>query len=203
MCTHLRPLIARQNTNYREAVCVEAHIACALYKLVNGVSLLTCSEMFGIGVSTASLVLKEVVLAITIVYKDMISWTAGERMLANMLDYKRICSLPSVHGAIDATYFEIKRPKAFLEDYYYFKSRKYAVSMQEVVGSRKRFTDICVGMPSSVNDSYILRRSHLYRGVTERGLMNRDTGMIDDIPPYIIGDKGYPCCWCLSNMKWP
>jgi hypothetical protein len=35
MCAHLRPLIARQNTNYREVVCVEARIACALYKLVN------------------------------------------------------------------------------------------------------------------------------------------------------------------------
>ena len=45
MCTHLQPLIARQNTNYRDAVYIEARIACALYKLVNGVSLLTCSAL--------------------------------------------------------------------------------------------------------------------------------------------------------------
>jgi hypothetical protein len=202
MCAYLRPLITRQNTNYREAVYVEACIACALYKLVNGVSLLTCSEMFGIGVSTAGLVLKEVVLAITVVYKDMISWPAGERMRANMLDYKRICGLPSVHGAIDATHFEIKRPKSYPEDYYYFKSEKYAITMQAVVDSKKRFTDICVGMPSSVNDSRILRRSHLYRVVAQRGLMNMDTGMLDDIPSYIIGNKGYPCLsWLLVPFK--
>ena len=197
MCTHLRPLIARQNTNYCEATCVEACIACALYKLVNGVSLLTC-----IGVSIAGLVLKEVVLAITIVYKDMISWPIGEKMRVNMLDYKRICNLSSVHGPIDATHFQIKRPKAFPKDYYYFKSGKYVVSMQAVVDSKKCFTDICVGMPGSINDSHILRCSHLYYAITQRGLMNRDTGMLDDIPLYIIADKGYPCLpWLLVPFK--
>ena len=61
------------DTNYHEAVCIEACIACALYKLVSRVSHMACSKIFGIGVSIAGLVLKEVVLAIIIVYKDMIS----------------------------------------------------------------------------------------------------------------------------------
>ena len=119
-----------------------------------------------------------------------------------MLDYKCICSLPSVHGTIDATYFEIKRPKSYPEDYYYIKSGKYAITMQVVVESRKRFTDICVGMLGIVNNNCILRHSHLYRIVTQRGLMNRDMGMLDDIPQCIIGDKGYPCLsWLLVPFK--
>lgn len=74
--------------------------------------------------------------------------------------------------------------------------------MQVVVDSRKCFTDVCIGMPGSVIDNRILRRSYLYRAVTQQGLLNIDTGMIDDIPPYIIGDKGYPCLsWLLVPFK--
>jgi hypothetical protein len=88
------------------------------------------------------------------------------------------------------------------EDYYYYKTSAYIVHMQAVVDSKKRFIDLCIGMPSSVNDSRVLRRSYLYRSVTQRGLMNVNTGMIDNVPPYLIGDKGYPCLsWLLVPHK--
>lgn len=57
-------------------------------------------------------------------------------------------------------------------------------------------------MPGSVIDSQILRRLHLYRVVIHHGLLNSDRDMIDNIPPYIIRDKGYPCLsWLLVPYR--
>jgi hypothetical protein len=33
ICEHLWPLIQRQNTKYRDAICIECRVACALYTL--------------------------------------------------------------------------------------------------------------------------------------------------------------------------
>jgi hypothetical protein len=57
---HLRPTISCRNTNYRDAVAVEAHVACAIYKLVHGCKYIQCSELFAISKSTIGLVLCEV-----------------------------------------------------------------------------------------------------------------------------------------------
>jgi hypothetical protein len=51
----------------------------------------------------------------------------------------------------------------FLDDYYYFKSRGYYILAQVVVDYKKRFTNICIGMLGSVNDSCVLHRFSLYK----------------------------------------
>jgi hypothetical protein len=191
---YLRPTISRRNTNYRDAVAVEARVACAIYKLVHGCKYVQCSELFAIGKSTVGLVLREVVLAINVVYMNLVSWPVGEKMQSHMLEFRQLCRLPSVHGAIDGTHFEIKKQVQYLEDYFYYQTNAYVVHMQAVVDSRKRFIDLCIGLPTSIYD--------LYMSVTQRGLLNVQTGMIDNVPPYLIGDKGYPCLsWLLVPHK--
>jgi hypothetical protein len=71
-----------------------------------------------------------------------------------------------------------------------------------VVDAQKRFTDIYVGLPGSVNDSRILKKSGLYRRVVNGGLLSDDLHHTADIPPYILGDKGYPLLpWLLTPFK--
>jgi hypothetical protein len=123
-------------------------------------------------------------------------------MRSNMLDFTRISGMPSVHGIIDCTHVAIAKSHSYPEDYYYFRSSKYYVVVHAVVDAKKNFIDLCVGLPGSVNDSRVLRRSHLYRAVTQRGLLNIDRSTIDNFPPYIIGNKGYPCLsWLLVPHK--
>jgi hypothetical protein len=103
---HFRPVISRRNTNYRDCVPAEARVACMIYKLVHGCKFMHCSELFAIGKSIVGLVLREVVLAINFVYRNLVSWPGGEKMHSNMLEFRRLCGLPSVHGAIDGTHLK-------------------------------------------------------------------------------------------------
>jgi hypothetical protein len=62
-----------------------------------------------------------------------------------------------------------------------------------VVNCKKRFTDVFVGLPGSVNDSRVLREFALYRKVENHGLFAYDPRFFQHgFPPYLLGDKGYP-----------
>jgi hypothetical protein len=52
LCSALKPYIERRDTRYWCAIPVEIRVTAALYKLAQGVNILTCSEMFTIGCST-------------------------------------------------------------------------------------------------------------------------------------------------------
>jgi len=60
-------------------------------------------------------------------------------------------------GAIDEMQVSIAKPDHSVADYYYFKSGGYNMNCQAVVGLDKRFMDLYIGMPSSTNDSRMLR----------------------------------------------
>ena len=65
--------------------------------------------------------------------------------------------------AIDRTHFDIKKPTIALEDYFYFKIGGYSMHCQAIIEKNKRFLDVYVGMPGSMNDSCVLKGSTLYR----------------------------------------
>lgn len=67
--------------------------------------------------------------------------------------------MPSVHGAIDCTHVAISKPTAFVEDYFYFKIGGYSIVAQAVVDCKKRFTSPFVGLPGSVTNNRVLRKS--------------------------------------------
>jgi hypothetical protein len=73
---------------------------------------------------------------------------------------------------------------------------------QAVVDANKLFTSVYVGLLGSVNDQCVLRKSGLWQQVVQGGLMNVDSGYQDGIPPYLLGDKGYPLLnWIIVPFK--
>jgi hypothetical protein len=81
-----------------------------------------------------------------------------------MNDFKLWCGLFNVQGAIDGTNLYISKPfMPFSKDYYYLKYGAYFVVAQAMVDYKKTFTDICVGMPRSVNVSHELHMFVLYK----------------------------------------
>ncbi len=45
----MRPFISKQGTKYKKIILVHIQVSCAIYKLAQGVNILTCSELFAIG----------------------------------------------------------------------------------------------------------------------------------------------------------
>jgi len=71
------------------------------------------------------LVLQEIVRAINIVFKSLISCLVGQKMEVVMMDFKYWCGLPSMHGTINNTHISISKPKlTFVTDYYYHKNQR-------------------------------------------------------------------------------
>jgi hypothetical protein len=68
---------------------------------------------------------------------------------------------------------------------------------------KRRLIDICVGMLGNVNDSRVLHRFLLYKQVQLHGLFDIIRGSCKDIiPPYLLGDKGYPLIiWIMMPFK--
>jgi hypothetical protein len=199
---HIHPLIGKQDTNFRGCVPTRTRVAGALFKLAHNSHHVVVTELFGLGRAIVGTILQEVVGVINIVFGTLIRWPEGEDMEDVVSDFRAISQMPSVHGAIDCTHITISKPKVCPEDYFYYKQGAYTIVLQAVVDAQKRFTDIFVGLPGSVNDSCILKKSGLYRRVLNGGLLSDELHHTADIPPYILGDKGYPLLpWLLTPFR--
>jgi len=76
----LRPHVQCQHTKYRVAILVLVCLACTLFKLTHGASLLICSGMFAVGKSTVSMMLREVVHTINDTLRHEIAWPTGDKL---------------------------------------------------------------------------------------------------------------------------
>ena len=187
----LQPIVQRKDTKYRLAIPVVIRVACCLFKLTHGASLLICSEMFAISKSTVSAILREVVHAINDSLRHELSWPIGQRMQETQQKFYDLCGLPRVVGAIDGTHISISKPIQGPADYFYFKSGGYTLKCQAFVDSEKRFTNLYLGMPGSTNDSRVLRSSSLF-DLGMRNCLVDDEDAIHGFTPYLISDLGYP-----------
>jgi hypothetical protein len=202
LCSRLRPHIEKQDAKYRQAIPVEVRVCCCLYKLAHAPSLLQCSESFAIGKSTVGLVIREVVAAINRVYANVIHWPRGQEMRKVMLEFKKWCGIPSIHGVIDCTHIGISKPTEFPEDYYYFKKGLYSIVAQAVVDCKKQFMSLFVGLPGSVNDTHVLWKSALWDHVMNCRLLHPDSGCLKSVPPFLLADKGYPLLsWLMTPFR--
>lgn len=197
----LRPHIERQNTHYRLAIPPIVRVACTLFKLCQGASLLLCSEFFAIGISTTSGIIRAVVKAVNDELRSEISWPIENRLQLIMAQFREFSGLPGVVGAIDGTHFHIRKPNDSPADYFYFKSGGFTMQCQALVDRDKKFLDISVGMPGSTNDARQLRRSMLYRRATTTNLFD-PADSIEGFTPYLVGDKGYPILpWLITPYR--
>jgi hypothetical protein len=197
----LSPHIRRRNTPYRLAIPTVVRLSCTLFKLAQGASLTICSELFAVGSSIVSSIVHDTVRAINIVLRDQIAWPRGTQLQQTQVDFRELCSLPAVVGAIDCTHIHIAKPAVGPEDYFYFKSGSYSLNCQVVVDSKKRFLDLYLGMPGSTNDARVLRRSTLYRLAMHENLFDLRHA-VDGFPPFLLRDSGYPLLpWLMTPHR--
>ena len=186
----LMPIVKKKDTKYRLAIPMLVRVACTLFKLTHDASLFICSELFAIGRSTVSLLLRDVVQAINITHRSEIAWPTGDKLIETEGGFHDLCGLPGVVGAMDGTHVSNCKPRNGSTDYFYFKSSGYTLNCQAVVDCNNRFLDLFLGMPGSTNDVRVLHRSFLYN----KGMhgMLWDAGVsFEGFSPYLLVDSGY------------
>jgi hypothetical protein len=117
----LRLHVQKQDTKYRLTVPVLIRLACTLFKLTHGASLLLCSEMFAVGKSIVSMILREVVNGINEALRHEISWLLGNKLRETQEEFRRLCGLLAILGTIDGMHISISKPKYGPTDYFYFR----------------------------------------------------------------------------------
>jgi hypothetical protein len=71
-----------------------------------------------------------------------------------------------------------------------------------VVNNQKTFTDVYVGLLSSMNDNQVLKKSWLYKCALQGSHFYMVVGSQDGLPPYLLKDKGYPLFpWLMTLHK--
>lgn len=110
----LKAGLEKKDTNYYSAIPALVRVACSLFKFCHGSSLLLCNELFAVEQSTVSIMLCDFVEEVNIVFRFEISWPMGDTLFATAAGFYQLCSLPSISGTIDGTYFRIKKNLMFL-----------------------------------------------------------------------------------------
>jgi hypothetical protein len=100
----------------------------------------------------------EFVHAANDVFKNQIQWPQGGVLLNVLEGFKEISGWLETQGAIDVVQTHIQKPKlqCFVVNDYSFKSKGYNMQLQAIVNPKKQFLDVFVGMPSSLNDAWVL-----------------------------------------------
>lgn len=75
------------------------------------------------------IMLQEVVWAFSVVFNPAIKWHCGEAMIANMLEFRRLCSLPFVHRALDRVQIFIPKLRIPYGEDYYYKPEKHSMNV--------------------------------------------------------------------------
>lgn len=121
-----------------------------------------------------------------------IRWPQGPEINAARSKFPNV---PGAIGAIDVTQVTIKKPTKDSRDYFNRK-KKYSIGLQGTVLANKKFADIFVGEPGSLNDARTLRRSDLYHrcDIHRAALLPNNA--------FIIGDCAYPSLpWLIPIYK--
>ncbi|XP_047143531.1 uncharacterized protein LOC105848991 isoform X2 [Hydra vulgaris] len=194
LVNELHPHLGKTTTTMREPISVVKRVAVALHYLALCEEYRVVSSLFGIGKSTANLIVHEVINAVNdILLPKYVKFPLSvENLNKHSRDFEAILGFPQCVGAVDGCHIPISAPKDQATSYYNYNGW-YSIVLFAVVDSRYRFIYTSVGLPGRNNDSYILQNSSL-KGILESNLFDKCCKELGDslVPLCLIGDSAFP-----------
>ena len=156
LCTELSGKLqhaSTSSTSMRTAVSVEKRVAIALWQVGTNVEYRTISHLFGVGISTACVIVREVCRAIVdVLLKRYIRIPTGPQARDIVREFEQQWGFPQCFGAIDGSHIPIIAPKNSHMDYYNCKGF-YSIVLQALVDHQYRFLNVYSSWPGSVHDA--------------------------------------------------
>ncbi|KAL3676134.1 hypothetical protein R1sor_026082 [Riccia sorocarpa] len=190
----LAPSICKQDTQFRKTVPADIRVAAVLLRLAWGANYFNTAEQFGVGSSTIQEFFPEVIEEIVgVLGPDYLQWPRGEAMVKVTRKFERACRLPNIQGALDEMFVLVRAPANQADSYF---NRKWYTSLvlQAIANTDGAFLDVSCGMPGSVHDRLVLRRSRFTEKVESGEVLVDPVIVINDnyrLRPYILTDSGY------------
>lgn len=194
LCDQVRPIIQREDTHLRKAICVEKRVAITLWCLATPSEYRTIGHLFGVARCTVCVIVHETVDAIVSkLLTTYITFPTGQALVKVVQGFDEKWNLPQCAGAIDGSHIPVKAPLLNHTDYYNRKGW-YSVIIQAVVDCNYLFRDVYVGWPGSVHDARVFANSTLYQKATDKLVLQGNARELNGktVPIYLAGDSGYP-----------
>ena len=193
LCTTLRSRL-QHATTLREVITVEKRIAIALWRLGTNIEYRTIAHLFGVGLSTACVIVHEVCKAIVdVLLAKYIKMPTGNEAMEIVRGFEERWGFPQCFGAVDGSHIPILAPSNNAKDYYNRKGF-YSIVLQALVDHQYRFLNVHIGWPGSVHDSRILTNSEVFAkgeaGTLTPNSIRTLSGV--PVPVVILGDPAYP-----------
>ncbi|CAI5789474.1 protein ANTAGONIST OF LIKE HETEROCHROMATIN PROTEIN 1-like [Podarcis lilfordi] len=186
----LRPVLQREDTNMRAAIPVDKRVALTLWKLATSDSYRSVANQFGVGVSTASVIVMEVCEAIHDVLLQQVVRLGDAQ--AVMEGFEQL-GFPNCIGAVDETHIPILCSPHGASAYI---NGKGLVSMvlQALVDSAGRFMDVYAGWSGGLQDSGLPWGSPLFERMEKGTFGPQTTTEIEGVAvgPVLLGGPACP-----------
>ncbi|XP_012557492.2 uncharacterized protein LOC101238149 [Hydra vulgaris] len=170
----LHPHLGKTTTTMREPISEVKRVAVALHYLASWEEYRVVSSLFGIGKSTANIIVHEFINAVNnILLPKYVKFPLSvENLNKHSRGFEAILGFPQCVEAVDGCHIPISAPKDQAISYYNYKG---------------------VGSPGRNNDSYILQNSSL-KAILELNLFDKCCKELGDslVPLCLIGDSAFP-----------
>ena len=185
----------------RAAIPVEKRVAITLWRLGTNVEYRTISHLFGVGVSTACVIVHDVCKSIVdVLLRKYIKIPTGNQAMEIVRGFESTWNFPQCLGAVDGSHIPIIAPCDSPTDYYNRKGF-HSIVLQGLVDHQYRFLNVYIGWPGSDHDARILSNSEVYFKGEAGTLAPHHTRIFSGVPVpvVILGDPGYPLLpWLLK-----
>ncbi|CAH1999221.1 unnamed protein product [Acanthoscelides obtectus] len=167
----ISPMIAKNDTDWRDAIPVKVRLAVTLRYLATGDSYRSLHYLFKISSQVISLIVPEVCLALNDVLKDLVKMpkTANE-----WLSKSQGFNFPHCIGALDGKHLMILPPPHTASEYFNYKGH-FSIVLLALVDSDYCFIFADIGCPGRINDGGVYNQSVLKQKI--------DTNVINLPPP--------------------
>uniref|UniRef100_R4G9P6 DDE Tnp4 domain-containing protein n=1 Tax=Anolis carolinensis TaxID=28377 RepID=R4G9P6_ANOCA len=191
LAERLRPVLQREDTNMRSAIPVDKRVALTLWKLATSDSYRSVASQFGVGVSTASVIVMEVCEAIHDVMLERVIQLGNAQ--AVMEGFARE-GFPNCIGVVDEAHIPILcSPHGGASTHI---NGKGLVSMvlQALVDSAGRFMDVYAGWSGGLRDSGLPWGSPLFERMEKGTFGPQTTAKIEGVSvgPVLLGGPTCP-----------
>ncbi|XP_051907345.1 uncharacterized protein LOC127591319 isoform X6 [Hippocampus zosterae] len=204
ICSRVKHAMGRRDTNFRPSIPFEKRVAIAVWKLANGGGYKTISRLFGVGLSTVYLCVRDFCVAVTkLLLPIHIRCPDADQLVELSTLFHDTWGAPQCVGVLGACHILVAIPNENPQQYRNQKGG-YSVILQAVVDGKGHFWDICVDSPGSACDAAVLQRSPLRELLSDGQLLGQNKVDISgrDVGHYLIGGPSYPAQeWLMTPFR--